>query len=203
MDPKTRIIPPLLAILMTLVGGCTRSNAPVEALATAPPPQSTPEPDTEADAKRFQDSTLDGRTAVESALEISEKYARLSDQTVALRAENQQLHAENERLNAHVASLEDKLAQTQKELNEANDLLIDMIDELNNWKNNVLGFRGEMRNAAKAQLEALLKVLELLGGEAEAGTLGQRHAATLDPRLYGAQEPNSSTALSGEPNALP
>ena len=37
--------------------------------------------------------------------------------------------------------------------------------ELNNWKNDVLGFRGEMQDAQKAQLEALLKILKLMGGE--------------------------------------
>ena len=37
-----------------------------------------------------------------------------------------------------------------------------------------------MRDAAQAQLEALLKVLEILGGEAEAGVLGQQHADTLN-----------------------
>jgi len=201
MTAITRIIPPLLAVLVLLAGGCRTSRGPTDALATAPPPQSRP--DNEAGPNRFQDSTTDGRTAVESALELSEKYARLSDQTVELRAQNQQLQGENAELKAQVAALEDKLLQTQRELNEANALLIDMIEELNNWKNNVLGFRGEMRTAAKAQLEALLKVLELLGGEAEAGTLGRRHASTLDPTLHGAQEPNSSTAFAGEPNELP
>jgi chromosome segregation ATPase len=201
MTAMTRIIPPLLAVLVLLTGGCRTSRGPTEALATAPPSQ--PRQDNETGVNRFQGSTMDGRTAVESALELSEKYARLSDQTVELRAQNQQLQGENSELKAQVAALEDKLLQTQKELNEANALLIDMIDELNNWKNNVLGFRGEMRTAAKAQLEALLKVLELLGGEAEAGTLGRRHASTLDPTLYGAQESNSSTAFAGEPNELP
>jgi hypothetical protein len=201
MDATTRIIPPLLAILLALAGGCRTSRGPAEALATTPPPQ--PQRDEKADVTRFQDSTLDGRTAVESALELSEKYARLFDQTVTLRSQNQQLQVENKELKVQVAALEDRLIQTQKELREANELLIDMIDELNNWKNNVLGFRGEMRDAAKAQLEALLKVLELLGGEAEAGTLGRRHAATLDPTRYDVQEPNSSKAFAGEPNELP
>ena len=40
--------------------------------------------------------------------------------------------------------------------------------ELNNWKSNILGFRDEMRNADNAQLDALVKILEVLGGQAKA-----------------------------------
>jgi len=36
---------------------------------------------------------------------------------------------------------------------------------LNNWKTDILGFRDEMRDAETAQLEALLKILKVLGGE--------------------------------------
>ncbi len=155
-----------------------------------------------ASAKRFQDTPLEGRTAVESAIELSEKYARLSDQTIALREENQRLTADNDALLQQIAALEAKLKQTQKELGEANELLIEMLTELNNWKTNILGFRGEMRDAAKAQLEALLKVLEILGGEADAASLERRHTATLNPATYGSQNPNEpNTAPGGEPNA--
>lgn len=155
----------------------------------------------EASAKRFQDTPLEGRTAVESAIELSEKYARLSDQTAALREENQSLAADNEALLQQIATLEAKLKKTQKELGEANDLLIEMLTELNHWKANILGFRGEMRDAAKAQLEALLKVLEILGGEMDAADIERRHATTLDAESQGGQsrnEPNASMA--GEPH---
>jgi hypothetical protein len=37
--------------------------------------------------------------------------------------------------------------------------------ELNNWKTNILGFRDEMRDADKTQLQALLRILKALGGE--------------------------------------
>jgi len=144
-------------------------------------------------AMRFQDSPTQNRTAVESAIELSDKYARLSDKTVALREKNQRLEAENRQLIQKIETLEAKLVQTQKELGEANDLLIEMLTELNNWKSSILGFRGEMREAAKAQLEALLKVLEILGGEAEAGTLQERHLSTLRPELGLGSQPNTPT----------
>ncbi len=167
--------PSLLALVLAVaISGCAASHSQPAAVVTDVP-------DRESAAKRFQDPPIDGRTAVESAIELSEKYARLSDQAATLRQENQRLTNENEALRQQMTALETKLKQTQKELGEANDLLIEMLTELNNWKSNILGFRSEMRQAAQAQLEALLKVLEILGGEAEAGTLGRRHAATLDP----------------------
>lgn len=153
-------------------------------------------------ARRFQDTPLEGRTAVESAIELSEKYARLSDQTVALREENQRLASDNEALLQQIAALETKLKKTQKELGEANELLIEMLSELNNWKANILGFRGEMREAAKAQLEALLKVLEILGGEAEAAGIGQRHSSTLSATPQDQQNSGApTTSARREPNA--
>lgn len=191
----------IMLVLMPLIAagsGCAGPAGRNPAVATkpAPKPQSTA-----AAARRFQDDPLEGRTAVESAIELSEKYARLSDQTIALRQENQRLVTENEDLLQRVNTLEAKLRQTQKELGEANELLIEMLTELNNWKSNILGFRGEMRDAAKAQLEALLKVLEILGGEAEAGDIQRRHAGTLDPESRDAGPANGpATPAVGEPN---
>jgi len=193
---------PLRAVSLLLVAGagCTAPQRKAQPPVADTEPQANP---AESSAQRFQDTPLEGRTAVESAIELSEKYARLSDQTVSLREENQRLVTENENLKRQITSLEARLQQTQKELGEANDLLIEMLTELNNWKTNILGFRSEMREAAKAQLEALLRVLEILGGEAEAGTLGRQHAATLNPESYDVPEPNESLASSpGEPNGL-
>jgi chromosome segregation ATPase len=134
----------------------------------------------DAVAKRFQESSSQGRTAVESAIELSEKYARLSEETSQLREKNKDLINENAMLKKQATSLEAELKQTQKELTEANDLLIEMLTELNNWKNSILGFRNEMREAEKAQLEALLKVLEILGGEIEAEAIQYKDTAPND-----------------------
>jgi predicted nucleic acid-binding Zn-ribbon protein len=82
-----------------------------------------------------------------------------------LRLQNQKLEAENQRLNADLKTTQDRLEKAQKELNEVNDLLVAMRVELNNWKTDVLGFRGEMRESEKAQLEALIKILKMLGAE--------------------------------------
>jgi len=119
-------------------------------------------------AKRFQDAAPQNRTAVESAMELLEKHAELSRQAAELERKNQDYLAENNRLKEQITALETELAQAQKELTQANDLLVEMRIELNNWKTNILGFRDEMRQAEMAQLEALLKILKVLGGEVTA-----------------------------------
>ena len=115
-------------------------------------------------AQRFQPSQQK-TTAVDSAIELSEKYAELSMQATELRGNNTKLAAENIRLKDNNTKLKAQLKQTDKELEEANALLIKMSVELNNWKVDVLGFRDEMRSAQKAQLQALHKILIALGGE--------------------------------------
>lgn len=120
-----------------------------------------------SNAKRFQEPSLQGSTAVESALELSEKYAILSTETNMLRQNNQSLTLENQKLKEQLFNIQKQLQQTQKELNEANEIMISMRAELNNWKKDVLGFRDEMRNAEKAQIEALLKIMKVLGGDVD------------------------------------
>jgi hypothetical protein len=71
------------------------------------------------------------------------------------------------------------------------------LTELNNWKTNILGFRGEMREASKAQLEALLKVLEILSGQTETSTTSRQHDATLRPN-QASSEPNGAVVSKGK-----
>jgi len=198
MFKMVQIILLLLVSLLAMAGsGCTPQMQRGRNAARNPSDANT----SLAAAQRFQDSPTESRTAVESAIELSEKYAQLSDETVALRETNHQLVTDNQHLLQQIETLEAKLLQTQKELGEANELLIEMLTELNNWKSSILGFRGEMREAARAQLEALLKVLEILGGEAEAGTLEKRHLGTLHPEINRESQPNTPTmSPTGEPN---
>jgi chromosome segregation ATPase len=182
----------LLLAVTSMMGGCTSSPSRSGAAGTE---------SGQATAQRFQDTPLEGRTPAESAIQLSEKYVRLSEQNATMRQENQRLTADNESLRQQVASLETKLKQAQKELGEANDLLIEMLTELNNWKSNILGFRSEMRQAAQAQLEALVKVLEILGGQAQAGAIQQKHAGMLtsDPNDV-VMSSKLDTPLKREPN---
>ena len=116
-------------------------------------------------AKRFQESAPQQLTVVASAMELSKEHAKLSEEAAVLRQENKDLTARNLQLKDQAVTLEAQLQQTQRELSEANDLLITMRIELNNWKTDILGFRDEIRDAETAQLEALLKILKVLGGE--------------------------------------
>jgi chromosome segregation ATPase len=116
-------------------------------------------------AARSTSAEPQGPTAVESAIALSDKYAKLSEEAAALRQSRQTLGAENQKLETDLKICRSQLEQAQKELTQANDLLLQTRLELNSWKNDVLGFRGEMRDAQKAQLETLYKILKLMGGE--------------------------------------
>jgi predicted nucleic acid-binding Zn-ribbon protein len=122
-------------------------------------------PDRNASAQKFPSTRTEPTTAVESAIALSDKYAKLSEEHTVIKQQKQALETENHKLKEDLQSCRSRLEQAQKELDEVNDLLVEMRLELNNWKSDVLGFRDEMRDAEKAQLEALLKVLKLLGGE--------------------------------------
>jgi chromosome segregation ATPase len=175
---------PLLALLATgfLLSSCTVPQERAQVIVTPPQAQ---EPQNSSVAKRFQESAPRAPTAVESAIELSEKYAKLSEQASVLRQENQDVGTKNQQFKERLAALEAQLQQAQKELGEANSFLIEMRIELNNWKSDVLGFRDEMRDAEKAQLEALLKILQVLGGEVNAG-LAQENSTS--PNIASASE---------------
>ena len=128
--------------------------------------------------RRFLQSAPQAPTVVESAIELSEKYVRLSEQMAAQRQKNQDIIAENRRFEDRLPALEAQLQQTQKELTEANDLLIEMRIELNNWKVDILGFRDEMRDADTAQLKTLLEILKVLGGEVKSESAQDEQAGS-------------------------
>ena len=170
MQTRQKIMISLISsLLISLSPGCTVTKQPgkvsLEPISLQQSPPSIKRPMSDSVARRFEESKKQGPTVVESAIELSEKYARLSEETAALRQEKQDLITKNRRLNDQVITLEDQLQQTQKELNEANELMIEMRIELNNWKSDILGFREEMRDADTAQLETLLRILTILGGE--------------------------------------
>ncbi len=121
----------------------------------------------ESVSKRFQpaSSSSEGGTTIDSALRLAQEHAKLSEKYSALQQQNLELTEQNGRLKERLAILEPELKQTKKELEEANKLVVDMRIELNNWKADTIGFRDEMREADKVQLETLLKILETLGGE--------------------------------------
>ncbi len=161
----------LLSLMpMILISNCVSVQEPPRA---AVRPDFTETQQNPSVANRFQESASQKPTVVESAMELSQRYAKLSEETAVLRQQNRDLAGENQLLEEKVVALEAQLQQTQKELREANDILIAMQIELNSWKTNILGFRDEMRDAETAQLEALLKILKVLGGEVKVASLSK------------------------------
>lgn len=151
----------VLSVLLFSLAGCLDYTKTDNSAVT---PESSKN-GTEASTNKFINTAEKERTAVDSAIELAQKCETYSKQILDLRQEKQDLTTENEKLKEKIAIIEPELAQTKKELNEANDLLLEMRLELNNWKVDILGYRDEMRQANKAQLEALLKILTVLGGE--------------------------------------
>jgi chromosome segregation ATPase len=149
-------------MLMFLLSACGMPQGPVKIVFPPDPAQHRP---SGAASKRFQEPVPQEQTVVGSAMELSEKYTKLSEDATAMRQQNQNLIAENNQLKEQLNSSQSRLQKTQEELTQANDLLIEMRIELNNWKTDVIGFRDEMRDAEKAQLEALFKILGVLGGK--------------------------------------
>jgi len=177
-----RIAPIALAVALA-ASGCsfgTRRDEPAE----IPPPaeeaaylkETAVAPDAQAEAP----------TAVESALVWSEKYARAVEEITRREQENRRLADENRQLSLTIADLRAELAQAQKELQEANTLLIDVRRANEKWKTDVLGYRDEMRSAHLVQMDALYKVLRLLGGDvpepADATTTATTADATPAPQ---------------------
>ncbi len=161
MQVKTLIIALTAIISLLPVAGCYQSE-----------PVAGPAWGQETTTSYSNSSSAQARnpTAVESAIALSDKYAKLSEEASALKQQKQALDAENKKLTEDLQNCRGQLERAQKELTEINDLLVQMRLELNNWKSDVLGFRDEMREAEKAQLEALLKILKLLGGEIKTET---------------------------------
>lgn len=162
MQTEKKIISLVVLLIPMLLLGCSSSQQPAELAVNS---AVVDEQQNEAIAKRFQPPGAENQTVAESAVKLTSEYARLNQEATLLRQQNMDLIAKNSQLNEQVASLDGRLRQTQKELAEANSLLIDMRVELNNWKADILGFRDEMRNAETAQLETLLRILKVLGGQ--------------------------------------
>jgi chromosome segregation ATPase len=177
----------ILLVSIFLLSGCSPAQRPQE-----PAVESFPIERQQNDsiAKRFQEPASEGTTVVESAMKLSEDYTRLTKEAAMLWQQNEEYAAKNRQLNEQVVSLETQLRQAQKELAEANGLLIDMRVELNNWKNDILGFRDEMRQAETAQLETLLRILKVLGGQVATESARAENTSTVGSAVASWSKPD-------------
>ncbi|MFA6132718.1 MAG: hypothetical protein WC869_01725 [Phycisphaerae bacterium] len=134
-----------------------------------------------------KDASVGGETAVDSALAWAEKYSQASAKNEVLQREKADLLDKNAKLQIQMATLQADLSVAQRELKEANTMLLDIRTDLDKWKSNVLGYRQEMRAAQQVQLQQLSKILKILGAEpAPSGTTASKPAA---PEKEGESEP--------------
>ncbi len=188
MQTKKKIIGLVfLLVPIFLLPGCSSAQKPEE---LAVDYAAVERQQNDSVAKRFREPDPEGPTVVESAMKLSGEYARLTGEAAELRQQNQDVIAQNRQLNEQVVSLDAQLQQAQKELAEANNLLIEMRVELNNWKADILGFRNEMRNAETAQLETLLRILKVLGGQVTTESARAENASTVGSAIASLNKPD-------------
>jgi hypothetical protein len=177
--------------------------APVSAAATKPAakaPDDTPKSLESYLAKNgpTKEGEASSQTAVESALTWANKYAQSMQTVTELQREGRDQQKETQALGQQNVKLQDELAAAQKELKDANTLLIEMRQELTKWKTDVLGFRSEMKEAQQAQLGMLTRVLKVLGSDATPAP-----AATPVPVPAPAPTPAATPVPTPAPTAVP
>jgi len=177
----------ILLVPIFLLSGCSSTQKPAELAVDS---AAVERQRNDSVAKRFQEPASEGPTVVESAMKLSGEYARLTREAAVLRQQNEDFIAKNRQLNEQVVSLDAQFKQAQKELTEANDLLIEMRVELNNWKVDILGFRNEMRDAETAQLETLLQILKVLGGQVTAESARAENTGTVGSAVASLNKPD-------------
>lgn len=161
-----------VTVLLLLFAGCTtelrEETIPVQVehrVEPEPRPEQLASRNPEIQRRFTDDLDNNEQSAVERALEWSEKYQQLSIETAKLREENTELKLTNRDLQSKIENLQLQLDQAKAELEDANKFLADLQLELTKWKRDVLGFRDEIKTAQAAQLKALAKILRLLGAE--------------------------------------
>lgn len=158
-----------LMLLGVALAGCnTLSEKVIYPSQQQPAPPSPAPPANPADAERLQRRFSDAQhqqDAVQTAVEWAKKYEQLLDRNLQLQEQTNNLLMENNQLKMQLQQAQEELARTQKELDQTNQFLGQLHGELSKWKTDVLGFRDEMRQAQLAQLEALRRIMQILGAE--------------------------------------
>lgn len=118
------------------------------------------------DKTAIRDETgTETNNAVAVAMEWARKYAKASSKRDQLLQENRQLEKKQQTFQQQITKLQLELKRAEEELTQANFMLLEMKTELRKWKISVLGFRNEMRQSQKVQLDTLVRILTLIGGE--------------------------------------
>lgn len=171
MRPNDTMLIVLLAGLACLAGCQTTASTQDSSAAPAPAPvqsaQSQPEaPPAEPQLPAAVPAPEPVRkTAVEQAIQWSQLYADALGKLAGKDRQISDLREEKAEIEADRDVLSRRVKQAEQELADANDLLVKMDANLEEWRESVLGFREEMRISEAAQMEALQKILSLLGAE--------------------------------------
>lgn len=162
---------------------CSEFNRPAT-VAAQPASPAAPQPGGDAaylDKSAIrQDSGKDAApSTVDTALEWAKKYADEAEKTARLTADNVKLREDMDKLAKELAGLAGDLARAKEQLAQAGEMIKEMDDGLKKWKTDVLGFRQEMLQSHQTQMNAMAKILKLLGGEVTptAGTATTQPAA--------------------------
>ena len=169
-----------IVVMSACLAGCEQFSfsfglpkAPAPAPAEDTPEQKAPSP---RPLKYMADSAIQGEAggsdALGTALELSRKYAEVAEQLLEAQKAQKALAEESKQLQVQTARLEGELSQARKELNDANEQIMEQKRMLQQWRDNVLGFRKEMQLAQQTELDALRKILLLLGGQVETAKEG-------------------------------
>jgi chromosome segregation ATPase len=154
----------IMLVVLAAMGatGCLEMDGDEQEMAVRQP---ATEPRADYMSAASVESLAGESSALDSALEWSQKYAQAMEKVAALQEANSELSEKRLAQQEELKRLKQDLAQAQRELSDANATLREMKAELDRWKSDVLGFRSEMRKAQQAQMIALRRVLMLLGGE--------------------------------------
>lgn len=166
----------LTAMILAGLAGCDGMNmsrgAPQQQAATAPAQEPARKAEPSYLTKPAADSGAETKTnnAVETALDLMKRNREAVDKIDKLQQENHDLMQKQLKLQDQVGKLQADLTLAQKELQDANEMMMEMRKNLEKWQGNVLGFRQEIRDAQQAQLNTMTKIVRLLGGDVGAAS---------------------------------
>ena len=134
--------------------------------ATTPPPQvAAPTHATYLPGATVRPEPENTVSAVDTAVIWADKYAKAMEELAAAQDRVRTAERGQDDAEKQTRQLQRELEQAQKELDDANKMMMVLKGELEQWKRDVLGFRKEIREAQAAQIDALRRIMNVLGGE--------------------------------------
>lgn len=162
---KQSLIVTVLILTMFVVTGCEQMTTNLRPRQKFEPSSQFSVPGYARENSIVGSENNSSRGATEAAIEWADKYAKSTQELLIANQRITELDAEKKNLNGKLAKLKTEVESYKNELDDANVMLNEMKKDLKEWQANVLGYRKQMMSAQSAQLLALQKIFELLGGE--------------------------------------